>query len=420
MNTGRARRIRIAELTRVHGRAGLEFVITEGAVTDLRLCAPRPGRGLEQLLEGHSYEQAVELVARLSGLCPVAHQLAAVQAFETLFQIEPVPQVKSLRRTLCCGEWMRSHSLHVHLMAAPDFIGCSDAVALARNHPEVLIRGSRLQRLGEDLVALCGGRAVNPVGLCVGGLHRAPGEAEVAALCRRLKGAVEDAEALFHWCAGLEFPDDQQVFTSVALSDPHDFALEQGAIVSGSGLHLHILDLPDYLEIRESAGSTLPHTRLEDQPYLVGPLARINLNLHQLPLAVRELLQACPIAFPSHNMFHSIVARAAEICTALHEAGRLLQDYRPPACPRVELEPRGGRTVGCIEAPRGLVWHSYHLDAGGRIRKARILTPTVQNLARMEQDLTRSLEQLGAAEPESGLRLRAERVIRNYDPGFCN
>ena len=386
----------------------------------LQLQVTHPSRGLEQLLVGHSYEQAVDLVARLDGRCPVAHQLAAVQAFETLFEVQPLPQVKALRRSLCCGEWLRSHSLHVHLMAAPDFLGCDDALALAGQFPEMLARGSRLQRLGEDLLTLCGGRAVNPVGLCVGGLHRAPQEAEVASLCRRLELGLQDAESLFRWCAELAFPADHQVFTSVALSDTHDFALAEGAIVSGSGLHIHILDLPDYLETRLPAYSTLAHSLLEGQPYLVGPLARINLNLHQLPRPVWDLLQACPIAFPSHNMFHSILARAAEVCCALHEALRVLRDYRKPRCSRLGVQPRGGRTVGCTEGPRGLVWHSYQLDASGYIRKARILTPTAQNLARMEQDLTHSLQHLGPEQPESVLRSTAERVVRNYDPAFCH
>jgi coenzyme F420-reducing hydrogenase alpha subunit len=305
-------------------------------------------------------------------------------------------------------------------MAAPDFLDCGDAIVMARHHPELLARGSRLQRLGEDLLTLCGGRAVHPVGLCVGGLHRAPGEAEVALLCRRLETGLPDAEALLDWCAGLEFPADQQVFTSVALSDSHDLALAEGAIISGSGLHMHIMDLPDYLETRPLPYSTLPHSLLEGQPYLVGPLARINLNLHQLPPPVREWLQACPIAFPSHNMFHSILARAAEVCSALHEALRLLQDYQMPERSRVAVQPRGGRTVGCVEGPRGLVWHSYQVDAQGIIRKARILTPTAQNLARMEQDLTYSLQHLGAQQPEPDVRLKAERVVRNYDPGFCD
>ena len=135
---------------------------------------------------------------------------------------------------------------------------------------------------------------------------------------------------------------------------------------------------------------------------------------------MRELLLSCPIGFPSHNMFHGILARSAEICCALQEALRLLQDYRVPSRTRLEVQPRGGRTVGCTEAPRGLVWHGYQLDATGRVSKARILTPTAQNLARMEQDLTRSLQHLGPEQSEPVLRLKAERVVRNYDPSFCS
>ena len=75
-----------------------------------------------------------------------------------------------------------------------------------------------------------------------------------------------------------------------------------------------------------------------------------------------------------------------------------------------------GTGYGCTEAPRGLLWHRYDIDAAGAVIKARIVPPTSQNQARMEEDLRTSLRSLGVRQGEAALRRRGEMVIRNYDP----
>ena len=149
---------------------------------------------------------------------------------------------------------------------------------------------------------------------------------------------------------------------------------------------------------------------------LVGPLARVNLNIDRFPTAVRDVLAETGITWPSRNVFHSIVARAAEIYFCLIEAMRIIKDYQVPATAYVEAVPRAGIGYGCTEAPRGLLWHRYEMTADGRVAAARIVPPTSQNQARMEQDLRASITHYGLEHSDAELRLRAESVIRNYDP----
>src|SRR3569832_129751 len=66
--------------------------------------------------------------------------------------------------------------------------------------------------------------------------------------------------------------------------------------------------------------------------------------------------------------------------------------------------------------PRGMLWHRYSMNQGGEITAARIVPPTSQNQARIEADLRESLTHFGLDRPEEAMRLRAEMVIRNYDP----
>ena len=115
-------------------------------------------------------------------------------------------------------------------------------------------------------------------------------------------------------------------------------------------------------------------------------------------------------------MFHSLLARAIEIHVAVGEAIRLLQAYRLPDEPHQAVTPRAGIGFGATEAPRGLLWHRYEVDQEGIIRGARIVPPTSQNQARIEADLNRSLQTFGLQQTDDALQLRAETVIRNYDP----
>ncbi|MEW8619472.1 MAG: nickel-dependent hydrogenase large subunit [Candidatus Thiodiazotropha endolucinida] len=87
-----------------------------------------------------------------------------------------------------------------------------------------------------------------------------------------------------------------------------------------------------------------------------------------------------------------------------------------PDEPYIPLKPREGNAFGCTEAPRGILWHRYDVDDRGMVRHARIVPPTSQNQGRIEEDIRLSLERFGLDNPDDALRLRAEQVIRNYDP----
>lgn len=416
MSENRELKIRVPVLTRVEGEGALQIDIADGRIARLRLQIFEPPRLFEKLVEGHSYEVLPDMLARVCGICPVAYQVTASQALERVFEYEPGPEQRLLRRAMYCGEWLQSHSLHIHLLALPDFLGFENAVAMAARYPDEVNRGLRLQGLGNQLISLLGGRSVHPVGLRVGGFHRLPDPEEVRALAGRLEAAAADAEALFHWCARLDYPAGNEVFTCVALSNPESYAIETGNIISGGGLNLDVSEYEDWFEQYQLPHSTALYSHLEQQPYLVGPLARVNLNLHQLPEPIRQALHDGPIQFPSHNMFHSLPARAAEVWFAVLEAARLLRRYHQPDQPADPVVPRPGIAVSATEAPRGLLWQRFRIGEKGRVRQARIVPPTSQNQARIEADLEQSLQALGLDRPEPELRARAEQVVRNYDP----
>ena len=408
--------IEVPVLARVEGEASLSIRAREGRIEDLELRIFEPPRLFEKLLEGRDWFEVPDMVARICGICPVAYQMSAVQAIESLFQVDPGPWVRDQRRAMYCGEWLQSHALHIHLLALPDFLGFASVIDMAQHHPDIVRRGLTLQALGNDLMRLYGGRSVHPVGVRVGGFHRAPDPADVAPLVERLRAALPEAEQLVAWLATLPLPSDDQTFTSVALRHAHDYPMNDGRVVSDGGLDLAIDEYETRFGESQREHSTALYSHLDGRDYLVGPLARLNLNHDRLPPPVREVLRSTGIRFPSRNMFHSIVARAVEVLVAMHEAIRILSAYRRPEQPAVDVRPVAGTGAGGTEAPRGLLWHRYIMNSDGTVRAARIVPPTSQNQARMELDLRHSLEAFGLGHDDAALRQRGETVIRNYDP----
>lgn len=408
--------IHVPAMTRVEGEGSLRLRINRGEIEMLALDIFEPPRYFEKFLEGRLYDEVIDTVARICGICPVAYQMSAAQALENAFGLVPSDWVRDMRRLFYCGEWLQSHALHVHLLAAPDFLGFDSVVGMAEKYPDEVRRGLRLQGIGNRLIALLGARSVHPVGSRVGGFHRAPGKAEAEDMLHDLREALPDAEALIGWAGDLPMPDDRQDFTNVSLHHSTDYPFAEGRIVADNGLDIDVGEYERHFAEEHRVQSTALFSLLDGQPYLVGPLARLNLNLDRLPASTRRLLDQTGIAFPSRNMFHSLLARVVEIHVALVEAIRLLEHYRLPVRPYEDVVPIAGRGCGATEAPRGLLWHDYEVDAGGIVRYARIVPPTSQNQARIEEDLQQSLRGFGLHHADEALRLRAETVIRNYDP----
>ena len=217
-------RINVPVLARVEGEGALELEVADGRIAALRLRIFEPPRLFEKFLEGRGYAEVPDMVARVCGICPVAYQMSAVHAIESIFGVDPGPWVRAMRRLFYCGEWIESHALHIHLLALPDFLGFDNAPAMARVHPAEVRRGLRLQALGNDIIRFLGARSVHPVGACVGGFTARPGP-RCAQLRDKLHAALPDAEALVRWIGSLEMPAVEQRFTSVALRHPHEYPL---------------------------------------------------------------------------------------------------------------------------------------------------------------------------------------------------
>ena len=390
--------------------------IRDARVERVRLEIYEPPRFFEGFLRGRAFTEAPDITARICGICPIAYQMSSVHAMEDAFDVTVGGSLRELRRLIYCGEWIESHALHIYLLHAPDFLGYESGIHMAADHREVVERGLRRKKAGNDIVALLGGREIHPINVRVGGFYRVPTKKELQALVPELEWAQDAALETINWTAGFTFPEADLDFEYVSVCHPDEYPFNEGNIVSNKGIDVPVSQFNEFFTEEHVERSNALHSRVRGRgAYHVGPLARYAINFDKLtPLAQRSAAEAGlePVC---NNPFKSIIVRSVETLYAIEEALRIIDEYEEPAEPYIAYTPKAGVGHGATEAPRGMLYHQYRLHEDGRIADAQITPPTAQNQLTIESDLRFVLEQhLDLPDPELSWVL--EQSIRNYDP----
>jgi sulfhydrogenase subunit alpha len=411
------RTIRLESMTRVEGEGGLRIEVHDRALRDVKFDVFEAPRFFEAFLRGRLIQEVSDFTARICGICPAAHQMSSVQAIETALGITPGPEIRALRRLLYCGEWIESHALHIYMLQAPDFFGMESALTLAKEHPDLVQQGLEIKKAGNDLMTVVGGRAVHPVAICVGGFWKVPHRSELLELKPRLEWALQASLDTVRFVSGLTLPQFAPNYECVALSHPREYAMNEGSIVSSQGQGVLVKDFEQVFLEEHVAHSTALHSVRADRgsSYLVGPLARMNLNYTHLPAIARKAADECGTVWPCFNPYAGIIARAIELVMACEESLQLIDSYREPEPPRVEYALRAGEGYAATEAPRGLLYHRYRFNDQGMVQSARIVPPTCQNYRRIEDDLRLMLPAI-LDRPDTEITDACEKHVRNYDP----
>ena len=412
----KTRTVKVDFLARVEGEGGLYVRLKGDRVEEVRLRIFEPPRFFEAFLRGRGFEEAPDITARICGICPVAYQMSAVHAIEGALGIRVEGALRELRRLLYCGEWIESHTLHVAMLHAPDFLGYEDAVQMAKDHPKGVQRALDLKKAGNEVVRVVGGREIHPVNVRVGGFYRVPTRAELAPLVPVLEHARELALEMVRWVSAFEFPDFEQDYEFVALRHASEYPFNEGRLVSNNTLDIAIQDYEQhFVEEHVSHSNALQSVLHGRGSYFVGPMARYSLNFDRLPPFVQQTAREAGLSSVCKNPFQSIVVRAVETLYAVDEALRIIAAYERPEQPAVRAEAREGVGYGCTEAPRGILFHRYRLNADGTIADAKIVPPTSQNQRAIEHDLRRFVERHHQLSNDT-LTWKCEQAVRNYDP----
>ncbi|HEY6072486.1 MAG TPA: Ni/Fe hydrogenase subunit alpha, partial [Anaerolineales bacterium] len=408
--------IEVPALARVEGEGGLYLSVKDGKAVEVRLDIYEPPRFFEGFLVGRFLQEVPDITARICGICPVAYQMSSVAALENALGITVGPQARLLRRLMYCGEHIESHALHIYLLQAPDLLGAQSALELAAAAPQVVRDALRLKKIGNEILKAIGGRSVHPVNVCVGGFHRWPDPRDLRALLPDLEWGLEAAKKCVAWSATLPYPELEIDYEFVALHHPSEYAVTEGEIWSSRGRRIPVSDFETvYFEEHVRHSNALHGRTLEGDTYLVGPLARLNLNSAQLLPQAKRAMKEAGIKLPLRNPYRSLIARAIELVHFYAEAIQLVQAYQPEGPAHLPLQLRSGEGCGATEAPRGLLYHRYRIDDGGLVQSAKITPPTAQNLPRIEADLMVLAPQLMEV-PQEQATLTAEHLVRAYDP----
>ena len=411
----KTRTINVDMVARVEGEGALHVTVKDGAIQDVQLRIFEPPRFFEAFLQGRHYSEVPDIVARICGICPVAYQMSAVHAIESIFGVSVDGALRDLRRLLYCAEWMESHTLHIYMLHGPDFLGFESGIEMAKQYPDIVKRGLRLKKAGNDLLALLGGRSVHPVSVKVGGFSKVPSIKDFDKIQEDLLWARDAALDTVKWVAGFDFQDPEQDYTFVSLRSSTEYPMNEGRIASSRGLDVPAAEFERHFTERQVSYSHALQCTLNGASYFVGPLARLHLNHERLPTVAKQALEASGLRLPLKRASTGIVARAVEVLFAVEEALSIIERYEPPPEPAVPVTVKSGEGTAATEAPRGILYHRYRVQEDGSIHEAKIVPPTSQNQSRIEEDLRAYLPSvLHLSNKEAAVN--CERIIRSYDP----
>ena len=412
----KSRTIKVDYLARVEGEGAMHVRIRDNAVKDVKLKIFEPPRFFEAFLRGRDFREAPDITARICGICPIAYELGASYAMEDICGVKVQGPLRALRRLIYYGEWIESHVLHVFMLHAPDFLGFEDAIRMAKKYPDVVNNALRMKKIGNAIVALLGGREIHPINLRVGGFYKVPNKRDLRMLLDDIKWGKETAIASAKLIATFPFPEFEQDYEYVCMRHPDEYAIIEGRLVSNMGMDIPIREYDNHLIEEHVPHSTALHTHVKGRGTCqVGPMARYNLNYHQLTSIAKETAEEVGLGPECRNPFKSILVRIIETIFAFDEAQQIIENYEAPDKPAEDVEPRAGTGYGCTEAPRGICYHRYTIDDKGIIQNAKIVSPTAVNQPTIEKDLW-GFVQKNIDLPDDKLQYRCEQAIRNYDP----
>ncbi len=411
-----SRTLKVDYLARVEGEGSIFMRLEGQQAREVRLQIFEPPRFFEGFLRGRAQSEAPDITARICGICPVAYQMSSSHAIERALGVTVEGALRKLRRLLYAGEYIESHALHLFMLHAPDFLGYEDALLMAKDHPGVVTRGLRMKKIGNAVVELLGGREIHPINVRLGGFYRLPARSELETLLPELEWGLEAARETVSWTAGLAYPEFEQDYEFVSLRHPDEYPVNEGRIVSNKGLDIPVEQYDEIFVEEHDEHSTALRSHIKGRgPYLTGPLARFNLNFDRLRPPARQAALSAGLEPACRNPFKSLIVRAIELVQVFDEALAIIREYQPPPVPHVDIPTRAGTGHAITEAPRGMLFHRYTVDAEGIIQDAKIVAPTSQNQRIIEEDLRLLAPQLAALDPARATWL-AEQAVRNYDP----
>ncbi|MEM4709694.1 MAG: nickel-dependent hydrogenase large subunit [Candidatus Diapherotrites archaeon] len=405
----------IDPISKIEGHAELDIKVRNSKVEDLKLKVNENKRFYTQAIRGKHYNSVPQLVSRICGTCSIAHLNCSIEAFENALAIEPSEQTILLRKLTMYGLNIRDHAMHLYLFSLPDLFGKDSILELEGKDEKWIKDCFDVKASGNSLSTLVLGRAVHGMFAMIGSYAKLPEKSSMKEVSKKLlevRDKVIDLVELFYEKElNFESPSNYVCLGS------EDFDFLSGEIISSEGYCIPEKHYWSHVERVILPYSQSTGFKFEGQRYRVGALSRLNLNRGSLNKKTKKDCSKFLSCFPSHDVFHNNLAQAIEIVHCIDSSIDLLESLEFKQEEKPLPKKIGGKGIGAIEAPRGLLYYMVEIDEKGIIKHAEICTPSQQNQINMEHDL-KELIPLYLDQGKEKVRLELERLIRAYDPCF--
>jgi NAD-reducing hydrogenase large subunit len=436
----------IDPVTRIEGHAKISIYLDDaGEVEDAKFHVVE-FRGFEKFCEGRPFTEMAGITARICGICPVSHLLAAAKTGDKILAVKVPPAGEKLRRLMNLGQITQSHALSFFHLSSPDFLLGWDSDPAKRNvfgliaaDPDLARAGIRLRQFGQTVIELLGARKIHAAWAVPGGVRSPLSEEGRTWIRDRLpesRATLELALNLFKQLLD-RFAEEVAAFGEFP-------SLFMGLVGKNGewehyGGHLRFTDSrgniaadnlseDDYQDFLGEAVETwsylkFPYYKPLGYPngiYRVGPLARLNVcDRIGTEAADRELQEMRDrVGGVATSSFYYHYARLIEILASLEKIEELIDD---PDIVSSRVRAEAGinclEGIGVSEAPRGTLFHHYQVDENGLLKKVNLIIATGQNNLAMNKTIAQIAKHyIHGSEIPEGMLNRVEAGIRAFDP----
>jgi len=411
--------IQLHHVTRIEGHGNIDILIKDGRVERCQWQVVEAPRFFEAMLRGRKWYEVAHITSRICGICSIGHTLASLKATEAAMRVTVSEQTEKVRKLLLHAENLQSHILHLGYLVLPDLLNVPSVIPLAATHREQVLLVIKLHRLANEMSDLLGGRTTHPQRPVVGGFARWPTVGELEKVRRKLEEAMEDVEILSDLFKSLrdKLPQFTRETEFIALTASDEYGLYDGNIASTDGGTWSVDQYKGITNEYLVPHSTAKFTKHKRDSYMVGALARFNLNYDLLAPRAKEISKAFGLRPINVNPFMNNIAQLVEVVHSMVDSMKLMDDILKGGIknekPAVTV--KAGRGAAAIEVPRGILFHEYEYNKDGECVYANCIIPTNQNHGNIQKDLEALIPQIQDRSKEE-IELTAEMLVRAYDP----
>jgi len=412
--------INVHHVTRVEGHGNIAVKATDGTIEKVEWQVPEAPRFFEAMVRGRSYEDIQTIVSRICGICSITHSLASTKAVENALGISVSEQTDKLRILTHYSEQLQSHSLHVGYLVSPDLVGKKSVVGMLGEYGDAVKTVIRIHRVANEWSDLLAGRTTHPVTFKPGGFSKLPTEQELRGLKTRLEETVKDLDILTDVLLSVAgaIPDFTRETEYIALIEPGVYTFYHGDIAStDTDERVPVSEFERVINEYVTPQSTAKWTKWHRDAYAVGALARFNINADLLLPMAAAAAAKFGLKKGNCNPYMNNIAQHVECYQVVEASMQLIDELLTtgitPEVPKTT--PRAGEGAGCVEAPRGILFHRYAFDDKGICTGANISIPTNQNHGNIQKDFEAFVPQI-MDRSEDEIRLLLEMLVRSYDP----